>query len=327
MSSHDFSDELHKRLAAEDAREQARQDEINQRKQLEESRAARESEEQQQNLLQEAESLFAPVNWQELVIEPRDDFRQKQKAILRCSFLERAWYLRKDAKTNTWEILSDFGSPIDKGIPSEELEHKLFLELARWQRYKALDQQKMEEAKQKQRDEQTARLATHNQLEARLDSEQQRLQAALFVWPEHLKQVYIYQIRYCKGGGWNAFQRATTFEYEEAYTTADVLDLEGYSEIQAKNGPQTIKLDPKIHKPIWKRLSITKTTDSPSVLYESVDATLPNVGNEYNETDHRYYLTENSRNYHLEKRHVGRQPVLWLRQHILAQAALRTQEI
>jgi hypothetical protein len=326
MSSHDFSQELHKRLAEQDARKQALQDEINQRKQLEEARAVREQQKRQQDLLREAESLFAPENWQELVIKPLDDFLQKQKAILHCSFLESEWYLRKDAQTNTWEILHQYGRTIDKAIPPENLEQRLLLLLAKHQRQEAQRQQEIRDAERKEHAEQDARLATHNQLEARLVSEQQRLQATLFVWPENLERVYIYQICYCKGGGWNGSQRAVTFEYEKAYTTADRLDAEGFIEIQETNGPQIIKLDAKIHRPVWRRLIVSKTTDFPSVLYESVDATLPNVGSEYNEMDHRYYLTENSRHYHLERRYVGRQPVLWLRQHILAKAAIRTQE-
>jgi hypothetical protein len=326
MSSNDFSQELHKRLAAEDAREQARQDEINQRKQLEEAKTAREQEERQQDLLREAESLFAPENWRELLVEPRYDSYHR-RVILRCSFLESACYLQKDAKANTWEILHQYGATAEKAISPENLEQKLLLQLARSQRSEAQRQQAIKEAEQKQRDEQAARLAVHNQLEARLVSEQQRLQAAMFVWPENLDQVYLYQIRYCKGGGWHGSKKTTVFEYEEAYTTTDGLDPEGYIEIQEKDGSQTIKLDPKIHKPVWRRLTITKTTDTPSVLYESVDAVLPGVGNEYHQGDRRFYLTENSRNYHLERRHVGSQPVLWLRQHILAQAALRIQEI
>lgn len=108
-----------------------------------------------------------------------------------------------------------------------------------------------------------------------------------------------------------------TFDYDEAYTATDALDAGGYITVRTRyNEAREIKLDPRIHKPIWERITAQSVADLPSELTVMQKVHLKGVYAEYDYSSDtaavlRYGYAEDAESFVLAD--VALLPVAWVR--------------
>lgn len=123
----------------------------------------------------------------------------------------------------------------------------------------------------------------HARLTEQFNARKQQVLSTLWRWPAG-RSVRIYQLSYCAGIG-QGEEGGAVIEQEGGWTATDQLDAEGYIRIEPANSsfwrstskPQEIKLNPAIHLPTWKRVTVASVGELPEALREKIVVSLPGV--------------------------------------------------